>query len=217
MVRCAQQPKAPMTRSRIQEVSPASPSPIPPKTEARKKKAAHATTPSAPPPLPTTHLSKRQKVDTEPKAKSIPLNLYSPTSAELPKISEIRELHQNAEEVGRKLMDNRIEQQSLSEEIALLREIFESSKPVVDESWLRLSAVRASLMQLIEDADMKENDPLRVFVGKKKYEFMVIVGVAPDGVDINCFGCDKLIVPGSPRLGVSVYVDDVPQLKWYHR
>jgi len=98
----------------------------------------------------------------------MPLNLYSPTSEELPKISEIRELHQNAQEIGRKLMDNRIEQQSLSGEIALLREIFES-KPVVDESWLRLSAVRASLMQLIEDADMKENDPLRVFVGKKKY------------------------------------------------
>ena len=204
-----------MTRSRIQEVSPASPSPLPPKTEAREK-VAHATTPLAPPPLSTTHASKRPKADTEPEAKSMPLNLYSPTSEELPKISEIRELHQNAQEIGRKLMDNRIEQQSLSGEIALLREIFES-KPVVDESWLRLSAVRASLMQLIEDADMKENDPLRVFVGKKKYEFMLIVGVAPDGVDINCFGCDKLIVPCSPRLGVSGYVDDVPQLKWYHR
>ena len=45
----------------------------------------------------------------------------------------------------------------------------------------------------------------------------LIVGVAPDGIDINCFGCDKLILPGSRRMGVSLFVDDVTRLRWYHK
>ena len=112
--------------------------------------------------------SNKHEVETETKSSEAKatsnitsLDLYSAFSAELPRISEIRQLHRQGQQIEARLIENRIEQQSLREEIAQLRNIFDPSKSVVDESYLRLSMVRMSLMQFIDDPDAKDNDPLK--------------------------------------------------------
>jgi len=166
---------------------------LPSKSKARMTKAANTPTvepsrhpvhpsrpaPPAPAPPPTSS-SNAQKGKTETKSlsteapsKTSSLDLYSSFSVKLPRISEIRQLHREVQQIEHQLIENRIEHQSLKDEIVQLRNIFDSSKPVVDESYLRLSMVRMSLMQLIDDPDTKENHPLKIFIGKKPNIFFL--------------------------------------------
>jgi hypothetical protein len=128
----------------------------------------------APAPAPPISSSNAQKAESEPAtqapSKTSSLNLYSSSSVQLPRISEIRQLHREVQQIETRLMENRIEHQLLKDEIVQLRNIFESSKPVVDESYLRLSMVRMSLMQLIDDPDTKENHPIKIFIGNIFFE-----------------------------------------------
>jgi energy-converting hydrogenase A subunit M len=130
--------------------------------------------PAPPSVSPPAVVVKEQKVTTEKKSlevnetpNTLSLDIYNSFSTKLPRISEIRRLHTEVEQIESRLMENRIEQQLLKEELAHLRSIFDPSKSVVDESYLRLSMVRTSLMQLIDDPDTKENHPLKAFVGRK--------------------------------------------------
>jgi hypothetical protein len=151
---------------------------LPSKSDSRKMKS---TVPTVKLPQPVPSLSHREyssnkhEVETEtkpPEAKATSsitsLDLYSAFSTELPRISEIRQLHRQGQRIEERLMENRIEQQLLRDEIVQLRNIFDPSKSLVDESYLRLSMVRMSLMQLIDDPDAKDNDPLKVFIGNPK-------------------------------------------------
>jgi|SRR6266496_2756413 len=154
----------------MQESTPTLPS----KSKAHKMKTIIATV-KLPQHSPPIFSSNKHEVETETKpslakatSSTISLDLYSAFSVELPRISEIRQLHRQGQQIEARLVENRIEQQSLKEEITQLRSIFDPSKPVVDESYLRLSMVRMSLMQLIDDPDAKENDPLKVFIGNTK-------------------------------------------------
>src|SRR5208282_4905734 len=101
---------------------------LPSKSKARMTKAANTPTvePSrhpvhpprpAPPPTSSSNAQKgkteTKSLSTEAPSKTSSLDLYSSFSVQLPRISEIRQLHREVQQIEHQLIENRIEHQSL--------------------------------------------------------------------------------------------------------